>query len=87
MPTPPTGWKEKDGSLQKTFEFKTFPAAISFMMEVALFCEKSDHHPNWTNSFNKVEVSLKTHDADAITEKDRCLADHMDKVFDHGSDR
>ncbi len=68
-------WTEKDNSLQASFEFKDFVDAFAFMSKVALIAEKMDHHPNWSNVYNKVEITLTTHDADnTVTEKDRKLA-------------
>jgi len=78
-------WVEKDKALTKTFTFESFPSAIGFMVEVSLFCEKTDHHPEWKNVYNKVFVSLTTHDKKNITEKDKTLANHMDQVFNQHS--
>lgn len=75
-------WQEKDNKLQASFEFKNFTDAFAFMIEVAVQVEKLDHHPEWTNIWNKVVFSLCTHDAgDTVTEKDRELAAAIDKVF------
>ena len=75
-------WEEKDNALYKKFEFKDFSEAFSFMTRVALAAEKMDHHPTWTNVYNKVEIWLNTHDAgDIITDKDRKLAEKIDKIF------
>jgi 4a-hydroxytetrahydrobiopterin dehydratase len=74
-------WKETDNKLYKAFEFKDFSAAFSFMTRVALLAEKMNHHPTWTNTWNKVDIWLNTHDAgDIVTEKDRKLADGIDKL-------
>ncbi len=74
-------WEEKDNSLYKKFEFKNFSEAFSFMTRVALIAEKMDHHPNWTNVWNTVEVWLSTHDAgNIVTDKDRKLADKIDAL-------
>ena len=68
-------WQEQNNSLYEKFEFKDFSEAFAFMTRVALAAEKMDHHPTWTNVYNKVEIWLNTHDAgDVITEKDRTLA-------------
>ena len=68
-------WKEEDNKLYKKFEFKNFSEAFSFMTRVALAAEKMDHHPLWTNVYNKVEIWLNTHDAgDVVTDKDRKLS-------------
>ncbi len=68
-------WEEQNNKLHKKFEFKNFSEAFAFMARVALAAEKMDHHPKWTNEYNKVEIWLSTHDAgDIVTEKDRKLA-------------
>ena len=72
-------WQEKNNQLYRAFTFKDFKDAFSFMTKVALIAEKMDHHPNWTNVYNKVEISLSTHDAgDKITDKDHTLAKAID---------
>ena len=72
-------WKEENNKLHKKFEFKNFSEAFAFMARVALAAEKMDHHPKWTNEYNKVEIWLSTHDAgDVVTEKDRKLAGIID---------
>jgi len=74
-------WKETDNSLQKTFEFKNFSEAFGWMTRVALAAEKMNHHPEWTNVYNKVDVKLYSHDAgDTVTERDHKLASIMDKL-------
>ncbi len=74
------GWTEVDGrdAIQKTFQFANFNEAFSFMTRVALMAEKLDHHPEWFNVYNRVEVTLSTHDAGGVTEKDTKLAAFMD---------
>lgn len=75
-------WEEKNNKLYKKFEFKTFSEAFGFMTRVALAAEKMDHHPLWTNVYNKVEIWLYTHDAgDIITEKDRVLSKEIDDLL------
>ena len=75
-------WEEKDKKLQRIFEFKDFVRAFSFMTRVAFIAEKMNHHPEWTNVWNKVSISLSTHDAGGIvTDKDRKLAESIDKVY------
>mgnify|MGYP001024055604 FL=1 len=67
--------------LLKEFEFRDFISAWAFMNKVALLAEKSDHHPDWSNSYNKVTIMLSSHDAgNKITEKDRNLANLIDKI-------
>ena len=74
-------WEEKNNQLYRKFEFKTFSEAFAFMTRVALAAEKMDHHPLWTNVYNKVEIWLSTHDAgDVVTDKDRTLAKKIDKI-------
>lgn len=73
-------WEEKSNTLYRKFEFKNFSEAFAFMTRVALEAEKMDHHPDWSNAYNKVEISLCTHSAGAIvTEKDRKLAKKIDE--------
>lgn len=75
-------WKEENNALQRTFMFKDFSEAFAFMARVALLAEKHDHHPYWTNVYNKVEVTLNTHSAgNIVTEKDRKLAAEIDKLI------
>ncbi len=75
-------WKEQNNSLYRKFEFADFSEAFAFMTRVALAAEKMNHHPLWTNVYNKVEFWLNTHDAgDVVTEKDHKLAEKIDKIF------
>lgn len=75
-------WQEKENALYRKFEFKDFSEAFAFMTRVALIAEKLNHHPRWTNVWNTVEVWLNTHDAgDAVTDKDRKLAEKIDALF------
>ena len=75
-------WQEQNNSLHKKFEFKDFSEAFAFMTRVALAAEKMDHHPTWTNVYNKVEIWLNTHDAgDVVTDKDKKLAKKIDDLF------
>lgn len=77
-------WKEEDNQLKKTYEFKNFIEAFGFMTRAAMVIEKQNHHPKWTNVYNRLEVSLCTHDAgDIVTEKDRALAKAMDELFEN----
>ena len=74
-------WTKKDNALKKTFKFKNFIEAFSFMTRVALIAEKMDHHPYWINVYNRVEITLNTHSAgDIVTAKDRKLAKEIDKI-------
>lgn len=75
-------WKESDNKLYKKFQFKNFSEAFAFMTRVALAAEKMDHHPEWKNVWNTVEVWLCTHDAgDIVTDKDRKLAGKIDALL------
>ena len=75
-------WQEKENKLYRQFEFKNFNEAFGFMSRVALAAEKMDHHPLWTNVYNKVEIWLSTHDAgDLVTEKDHKLAKKIDQIL------
>jgi 4a-hydroxytetrahydrobiopterin dehydratase len=75
-------WKVVNGrdAITRTFQFKDFSEAFGFMTRVALVAEKMDHHPEWFNVFNKVEVTLSTHDAGGLTELDVKLAAAMDRL-------
>ncbi|MFN3230696.1 MAG: 4a-hydroxytetrahydrobiopterin dehydratase [Alphaproteobacteria bacterium] len=74
------GWTEVEGrdAISKVFQFADFNDAFGFMSRVALTAEKADHHPEWFNVYNKVEVTLSTHDAGGLTQKDIDLASFMD---------
>lgn len=68
-------WKEQNDKLERSFEFKNFIEAWGFMSKVALLAEKANHHPDWSNSYNQVKISLTSHDqGNKVTEKDRKLA-------------
>ena len=74
-------WKKEDNKLYKIFEFKDFSQAFAFMVRVALEAEKMNHHPLWTNMYNKVEIWLNTHDqGDIVTDKDKKLASKIDAL-------
>lgn len=74
-------WQEENNQLKKTFRFKNFSEAFAFMTRVALIAEKMNHHPDWRNVYNTVEISLCTHDAgDVVTDRDRKLAAEIDKL-------
>ena len=74
------GWRAAEGrdALVKTFRFKDFNAAFGFMTRVALLAEKMDHHPEWSNVYNRVDVLLATHEAGGVTERDVAMARFMD---------
>ena len=75
-------WQEKEDKLYRKFTFKDFSEAFSFMTRVAFLAEKADHHPEWKNVYNTVEIWLSTHDAgNVITEKDKKLAKEIDGLI------
>jgi 4a-hydroxytetrahydrobiopterin dehydratase len=74
-------WTETNNKLYRKFEFNDFSEAFAFMARVALMAEKMDHHPQWTNVYNTVEIWLSTHDAgDIVTHKDKQLAAAIDRL-------
>jgi 4a-hydroxytetrahydrobiopterin dehydratase len=75
-------WREVSGrdAITRKLQFKDFNAAFGFMTRAALVAEKLDHHPEWSNVYNKVEVTLSTHDAGGLTERDIALAQAMDAI-------
>jgi 4a-hydroxytetrahydrobiopterin dehydratase len=75
-------WKLTNQSLEKTFEFSTFEEAMQFMQDATPFISKTDHHPTWSNTYNRVHVTITTHDAgNRVTEKDHALATYLDELF------
>jgi 4a-hydroxytetrahydrobiopterin dehydratase len=76
------GWQEVEGrdALTKTYKFKDFNAAFGWMSRVAMIAEQLNHHPEWFNVWNKVEVTLATHEAGGLTERDIALASRMDAI-------
>lgn len=74
-------WKEENNALTRSFKFKNFVEAWSFMTKVAMVAEKMNHHPDWSNSYNTVNITLTTHDkGNTVTDKDRELAEKIDKL-------
>ena len=74
------GWKVVNGRLSKSFEFKDFIEAFSFMTRVAMHAEKMNHHPEWFNVYNKVNIDLVTHDLNGISNYDMKLANAINKI-------
>ena len=75
-------WQEENNQLQARFQFQDFTEAFAFMTEVAFQAEKMNHHPEWRNVWNTVDIHLSTHDAgNIVTDKDRRLAAAIDKIF------
>ena len=75
-------WSISDKFLISNYEFKNFNDALSFMNKVGVKCEEMDHHPKWTNVYNRLEIELFTHDKDGLTMKDFDLASYMDQEFE-----
>jgi 4a-hydroxytetrahydrobiopterin dehydratase len=73
------GWELADGRIRTRYEFPDFNAAFGFLTRVALLAETLNHHPDWSNVYNRVEVALTTHDAGGVTEKDLLLAKAMNE--------
>jgi len=75
-------WKEENNKLVRDFKFSDFTEAFSFMTAVAIEAEKMNHHPWWSNVYNKVSIELNTHDAgNVVTDKDHKLADVINKLY------
>ncbi|MBZ0257047.1 4a-hydroxytetrahydrobiopterin dehydratase [bacterium] len=75
------GWACFDQKLHRDFQFKDFTEAFAFMSRIALFAEKMDHHPDWSNVYNKVSIDLSTHDAGGVTELDFKLASSINAIL------
>ena len=77
------GWSEVEGrdAIQKSFKFADFNAAFGFMSRVALLAEKADHHPEWFNVYNRVDITLSTHDAGGLSQRDIALATAIEAVL------
>ncbi len=81
------GWAAVKGrdAATKTFKFSDFNAAFGFMTRVAIAADKADHHPEWSNVYNRVDITLTTHDAGGLTERDVALADFIEKAANNAS--
>lgn len=76
-------WIEENNRLKKTFKFSNFQEAFAFMTRVAFLAEKQNHHPNWSNTYNTVDIELTSHDAgNTVTTKDHKLAKAIDQIFE-----
>ncbi len=75
-------WKEVPGrdAIQRSLKFADFTQAFGFMTRVALAAEKADHHPEWSNVYNRVDIVLSTHDAGGLSDKDVALAQYIDSI-------
>ena len=74
-------WQVVDGALHKKFEFRNFAEAFAFMTKVAAVAEQQNHHPDWSNSWNIVEISLCSHDKGTVTQRDHDLANAIDELL------
>jgi 4a-hydroxytetrahydrobiopterin dehydratase len=77
-----TGWRHIDDTIERNFVFKDFIEAITNMLRIAFEAEAMNHHPEWTNVYNKLKIRLRTHDADGITENDFMLAKRINELID-----
>jgi 4a-hydroxytetrahydrobiopterin dehydratase len=77
-----SGWEIREGRLHRDFEFPSFAHAFGFMAAVAVAAEKLDHHPDWSNSYNRVSIDLMSHDVGALTERDFRLAERINALHD-----
>jgi 4a-hydroxytetrahydrobiopterin dehydratase len=79
---PESEWAESGGALRRRFKFRDFSEAFGFMTRVAILAEKSGHHPDWSNSWNTVDIALTTHSAGStVTDNDRNLAAAIDQLL------
>src|SRR5512135_137846 len=74
-------WALNENVIRREFKFRNFVEAFSFMTAVGMEAEKANHHPDWSNSYNRVDVSLQTHSAGGITKNDLDLAGKMDTIY------
>jgi 4a-hydroxytetrahydrobiopterin dehydratase len=72
------GWSVQDDAIVRDFQFRDFKSAFAFMSEVASEADRMDHHPEWSNVYNRVSIRLTTHDAGGLTQRDFALARHID---------
>lgn len=78
------GWEYKNDAIHTSFQFENFKEAFSVMVRIAFEAEAQQHHPDWTNVFNELQISLSTHDAGGVTEKDFKLARSIENIVDAG---
>ena len=78
------GWEYKDDAIHTSFQFENFKEAFSVMVRIAFEAEAQQHHPDWSNVYNELQISLSTHDAGGVTEKDFKLARAIEGIVDSG---
>jgi 4a-hydroxytetrahydrobiopterin dehydratase len=78
------GWEYKEDAIHTSFEFENFKEAFSVMVRIAFEAEAQQHHPEWSNVYNQLSISLSTHDAGGVTEKDFKLAQTIEEIVDAG---
>ena len=78
----PEGWEKVDGRLHRELTFDDFASAFAFMTRVARLAEEADHHPDWSNSWNRVTIDLTSHDSGGITQRDLRLAEQISAVVE-----
>ena len=76
-----SNWRQEESQIRRIYTFDTFHDAITYMSNVAPYCDEIDHHPEWKNVYNKLDVVLTTHDENGITIKDINLAKYLDSAF------
>lgn len=82
MATESSDWAEADGRLRREFEFADFSQAFAFMTRVAMLAERQNHHPEWSNVYNRVVIELTSHDAgNTVTDRDHRLAESIDALL------
>lgn len=80
-----SAWHEDGQGLHRDFEFAGFVEAWSFMNQIAVLAETMDHHPDWSNSYNKVHITLISHDKGSVTSRDRLMAEAIDQILASGT--
>ena len=76
----PNGWRHEGNALRREFTFADFAEAFAFMTSVANMAEATDHHPDWSNSYNKVAIALTSHDKGRVTQRDSSLAEQINSL-------
>jgi len=74
-------WEYEDNAIHTSIEFENFREVFATMTRIAFECERMDHHPTWSNTYNELEITLSTHDANGVTEKDFNLATVIDDIL------